>query len=419
MPEEIDCFLSYAREDKPLAERIFIRLRRHGIRVWMDKPPPPYTSEGLNLGVNWNEILQQQIEKARVFLPLFTATGVESGSYFEHELKTALRISSETSAPHDFIIPILNGGHVPELSVAGRTFAAFQWIDIETDGVNALLRHLLKSQPPSSSPNSATDLLILDVATVDQLIDAVGPNRIIRLAPGDYNLSTVKEISHGFMSIEPEFDGPQIIFHNLTNTEFCCEGKEAAHLYVEPRYTYPLYLSDCDGIRLRNLRFGHLPEPGECVGGVAKIVRSKTIDLNECDLYGCGTVGLDLDHAENVVVSNSSIRECNQAFATIASCRDVVLHNCNLHNNAINSGFAIEDSDNIRIVNTSIRDNTKNPYFEDSTPMVLSNRSTNVAVEGCQIMKSPFAEVVDPVQGIEVLTCEVYYCAAPRAIFTR
>ena len=29
MYEELDCFLSYAREDKPLAERIFLRLRRN------------------------------------------------------------------------------------------------------------------------------------------------------------------------------------------------------------------------------------------------------------------------------------------------------------------------------------------------------------------------------------------------------
>src|SRR5690349_4061901 len=393
MPEEIDCFLSYAREDKPLAERIFIRLRRHGIRVWMDKPPAPYISEGLNLGSNWDEILQKQIEKTRLFLPLFTATAVESGSYFEHELKTALRISSQTSDRHDFIIPILSGGHVPNLSVAGRSFAAFQWVDIEADGLNALLRHLLKSQPARTGLNSADDLLVLEVATVDQLIDAVGPNRIIRLAAGDYNLSNVKEISHGFMSIEPEFDGPQIIFHNLKNTEFCCDGHETAHLYVEPRYTYPLYLSDCEGIRLRNLRFGHSPEPGSCIGGVAKIVQSRTIDLSECDLYGCGTVGLNLDHAENVVVSNSLVRECNEAFATIESCRDVVLHNCILRNNEVNSGFTVENSDNIRIVNTLIRDNAKNPYFEDETPMVLSSRSTSVALEGCEIVKYPFARV--------------------------
>ena len=408
MPEELDCFLSYAREDKPLAERIFIRLRRHGIRVWMDKPPQPYTSEGLIPGTNWHEVIHMQIEKARLFLPLFTSTALESGGYFEHELRTALRICSETPDRPDFIIPILSGGQVPELSVAGRSFGAFQWVDIEADGLNALLRHLLTSQPTSPGLNPVDDLLTLDVATVDQLIDALGPNRIIRLSPGDYNLSKVRESSHEFMSIEPEFDGPQIILHNLRNTEFSCEGPNPAHLYVEPRYTYPLYLSDCEGVRLRNLRFGHLPEPGECIGGVAKIVRSRTIDLNECDLYGCGTVGLDLEQAENVLVSSSLIRDCNQAFATIEGCRDVVLHHCTLRNNAVNTGFTVSNSDNIRIVDTVIRDNTKNPYFAAETPMVLSSRSTSVALEGCQIMKYPFVQVVDPVQGIEILKCEVY-----------
>src|SRR5678815_1018946 len=209
MAEEVDCFLSYAREDKPLAERVFIRLRRHGIRVWMDKPPQPYTSEGIVFGANWHDVLQKQIEKARLFLPLFTATALEPGSYFEHELKMALRISSETPDRSDFIIPVLSGGEVPELSVDGRSFAAFQWIDIEADGLNALLRHVLKAQPASPNLDSADELLTLEVTTVDQLVDALGPNRIIKLAPGDYDLSKVKEVSHGFMSVEPEFDGPQ------------------------------------------------------------------------------------------------------------------------------------------------------------------------------------------------------------------
>jgi hypothetical protein len=408
MQAEVDCFLSYAREDKPLAERIFIRLRRHGIRVWMDKPPQPYAAEGIVLGADWHDVIQKSIENAHLFLPLFTATAVESGSYFEYELKMALRISSQTRERPDFIIPILSGGDIPELSIEGRSFAAFQWVDIEADGLNALLRHLLSRQPGSPDQKSAADGLTLDVATVEQLIDAVGPNRKIRLSPGEYNLSKVKEISNDFMSIEPEFDGPQIIFHHLKNTEFFCEGQEPAHLYVEPRYTYPLFLSNCERIRLRNLRFGHLPEPGECIGGVVKIVQSKTIDLNECDLYGCGTVGLDLEQAENVLVSNSLIRECNQAFASIQGCQDVVLHNCVVRNNAVASGFMFGNSDNVRIVNTVIRDNTPNPYFSAETPMVLSNRSTNVALEGCEIMKHPFVDVVDLVQGIEVLKCEVY-----------
>lgn len=407
MADELDCFLSYAREDKPLAERIFIRLRRNGIHVWMDKPPQPYAYEGLVPGANWNEVLQKQIRKAHSFLPLFTATAVATGSYFEHELRTALQICSETPDRSDFIIPILSGGHAPELSVAGRTFGAFQWVDIEADGLNALLRYLLRIYPGSSGEDSAVNALTLDVANIDQLVDAVGPNRVIRLAPGDYNLSKVRESSNEFMSIEPEFDGPQLVLQKLRNTEFCCDGPEPAHLYVEPRYTYPLYLSDCEGVRLRNLRFGHSPEAGQCVGGVVRISQSKTVDLNECDLYGCGTVGLLLQNSESVVVSNCVVRDCNDSFATIEKCRDVMLHHCTLRNNAVSNGFVITDSDNVRMADTVIRDNATNGYLAAATPMMLSSQSAGVALEGCHVERHPFAQVVDPAQGVEVLNCEV------------
>lgn len=407
MAEELDIFLSYDREDKPLAEKIFLRLRRHGIRVWMDKPPQPYAAEGIVPGASWNDVLQAQIRAARTFLPLFTETAVEAGSYFEHELKTALQISSEMPDRSNFVVPVLSGGKPPALSVAGRSFDAFQWVDIEADGLNALVRHLLKSQPTRSGPDAAAGLLELEVSTVDQLVDAVGPNRVIRLAPGDYNLSKVREGSHEFMSIEPEFDGPQLVFHSLKNLELFCDGPEPAHLYVEPRYVFALYLSRCESVRLRNLRFGHLPEPGECIGGVVRIGRSKSIDLNECDLYGCGTVGLQLEHSESVVVSNSLIRECNTGFVDIADCRDVVLHNCTFRHNAVSYGFQMTSSDNIRIANTVIRDNEKSEYLSEETPMVLSSQSTGVALEGCQITQYPFVQIVDPSQGVEILGCEV------------
>jgi hypothetical protein len=407
MSEELDCFLSYAREDKPLAERIFLRLRRNGIRVWMDKPPQPYASEGIVPGASWDDVLHEQIRKARSFLPLFTETAVETGSYFEHELRTALQISSETTDRPNFIVPVLSGGKLPELSVAGRSFDAFQWVDIEADGLNALLRHLLKSLPAPSSQGSVGETLTLEVATVDQFVDAIGPNRVIRLAPGDYNLSKVREGSHEFMSIVPEFDGPQLVFHSLKNTELYCDGPEPAHLYVEPRYVFPLYLSRCESVRLRNLRFGHSPEPGSCVGGVVRIERSKTIDLNECDLYGCGTVGLVLEHAESVVVANSLIRDCNEGFASIEDCRDVVLHHCTFRSNTVNSGFLVTSSDNIRIADTVIQDNAENEYLDAETPMVLSSQSTGVALEGCHITRYPFARIADPAQGVEVLNCEV------------
>ena len=407
MSDELDCFLSYAREDKALADRLFLRLRRHGFRVWMDKPPQPYVSEGIVPGANWHEVLHEQIRKARFFLALFTETALESGSYFEHELKTALRLYSDKSDHQTFIVQVLSYGAVPDLNVAGLCFSAFQWIDIEGDGLNALVCYLQRSLPLQSHENQTTGGLTLDVATVDQLMDALGPKRMLRLAPGDYNLSKVRQTSHEFMSVVPEFDGPQLIFHNLKDTVLCAKGPEPAHLYVEPRYTFPIYLSGCENVRITNLRIGHSPEQGECVGGVVKIERSTTVDLNECDIYGCGTVGIVVQHAENIVLSDCLISDCNQGFATIEDSRNVVFHHFTVSRNAVHSGFVIENSTNVRIVDSVIGDNTRNRFLETETPMVLSSRSAGVALEGCHIKRHPFGRIVDPAQSVEVLRCNL------------
>ncbi len=60
-----DCFLSYASEDRAVAEAIYERLEGAGFRVWFDKAR-------LSAGFRWHEEIEQACESSRVILPILS-----------------------------------------------------------------------------------------------------------------------------------------------------------------------------------------------------------------------------------------------------------------------------------------------------------------------------------------------------------
>jgi adenylate kinase family enzyme len=79
-------FISYAREDFEIAERIYSELKNAGIKVWMDK-------KNIFPGQNWNNAIQDAISKSRYFIALFYSNSVRKIGYIHSEFKYALEVS--------------------------------------------------------------------------------------------------------------------------------------------------------------------------------------------------------------------------------------------------------------------------------------------------------------------------------------
>lgn len=75
-------FISYAREDKQAAFRLYNDLKAAGLDPWLDK-------EELDMGQSWGTLFEQVIEKSRYFIALFSSTSVRSIGV-AHKLKFAL-----------------------------------------------------------------------------------------------------------------------------------------------------------------------------------------------------------------------------------------------------------------------------------------------------------------------------------------
>ena len=129
---------------------------------------------------------------------------------------------------------------------------------------------------------------------------------------------------------ESETDGRQLALVNMS--ELTITGGKNASIEVDPRYSYCLYFINCDHCEVRNLTIGHT-ELGTCSGGVIGVKGGRQNVVADCDLYGCGTYGLDLMETTDFGLLTSNIHDCTYGIIQMRSCMAVRFSNCDFFNN--------------------------------------------------------------------------------------
>ncbi|MBQ5466859.1 MAG: right-handed parallel beta-helix repeat-containing protein, partial [Muribaculaceae bacterium] len=139
----------------------------------------------------------------------------------------------------------------------------------------------------------------------------------------DYDHSQLSQFSTA--ASDYEFDGRMLTLmklHNLT-----IEGEKNAEIVVNPRYAHVLNFEKCKGIRIKNLTLGHTEE-GYCTGCVIGVSYSEDITIENCDLYGCGTYGIEARSTNGIEMKKSIIRDCSYGIMEIRDCKFVNFEKC-------------------------------------------------------------------------------------------
>ncbi|NBI67580.1 hypothetical protein D1646_12315 [Pseudoflavonifractor sp. 60] len=99
-------------------------------------------------------------------------------------------------------------------------------------------------------------------------------------------------------------------------------------------------LSKCKNITLSGLILGHDISPkDQCMAGVVQMSNSENIIIDNCDLFGCGLLGIST-YNSSLIVTNSTIRDCSKSILEI-SRGSATFKNCIFSNNG--HGFISED----------------------------------------------------------------------------
>lgn len=92
-------FISYAKEDKSLAEKLYNDLRQAGVSPWLD-------SVDLAPGQPWEKAIRTAISDSSYFLALLSSRSVRKRGFVQREIRYALNIAEERPENEIFIIPV-------------------------------------------------------------------------------------------------------------------------------------------------------------------------------------------------------------------------------------------------------------------------------------------------------------------------
>jgi len=117
-------FLSYARQDRSIAKKIFDDLVNKGIDVWLDE-------KALLPGQNWVYEITQAISDCNYFLAVLSSNSVSKKGYVQKELKMAVDILDEYPQDQIFIIPV----RVDDCKPTHDKLRYIHWADLFPDYV--------------------------------------------------------------------------------------------------------------------------------------------------------------------------------------------------------------------------------------------------------------------------------------------
>lgn len=242
------------------------------------------------------------------------------------------------------------------------------------------------------------EIFTITVETAQEFVDALGSNKKIILKPGVYNLSGVNQINKSDNSVVWKIvnDGKELNLNNISNLTI--EGMDTGkvEIKVTPRYAEIINFTGCSNINIKNIVAGHTPAPYECNAGVLGFNNSNDISIADSELYGCGSVGLDLHYVNRLNVSNCTIDHCSLRAIYIYKSEDITFTGSKIVNHEAYSNIVdLYSAKNVSFSGCEFSGNNK-----FSWSFIEAANNSNVLLDNCLFQNN--AKAVDAKFGNEI-----------------
>ena len=184
------------------------------------------------------------------------------------------------------------------------------------------------AQPGAAQPVITGTQTTVHVSTADEFLAALAPDTEIIVDADliDFSAASNYGKSGGdYYRWDDPFDGPELVIQNLSNLTVRGSGENATDkvLSCVPRYADVLTFENCSNIYVTHITLGHTQEPGSCMGGVLHFQNCQNVLAEDCDLYGCGTMGVNGDNSLDIQVYNCYIHDCSVSGVEFTECKNV------------------------------------------------------------------------------------------------
>lgn len=222
------------------------------------------------------------------------------------------------------------------------------------------------------------------VSTVQELAEAIQNRTKIILKEGTYNFSDLNcdSIKNPNIDWIESYEG--LVEYTVQNVQnLCIEAEEGARveLSTENSYARTLGFEDCHEITLRGLTCGHEVEPGYCTGSVIYLNRCSDIAIDNCNLYGSGTYGIEAYSIFGLTVDDTDIYECTYGLVWFSAAEVVTFNNCSFMTSEQYSMFSFIGCYSMDFYDCKI---IGNETKSEGSPFITCQESLGVDFENCQ-----------------------------------
>ncbi len=183
---------------------------------------------------------------------------------------------------------------------------------------------------PAADPSIPEGAVL--VSNVDELLAAIAPNTTIVLQAGEYDLSDAAdygaENQRGPYRWDLIYGGCELNIVDVTGLSLIGQGEVT--ILAKPRYAEVIRFTDCWNLHLEGLTLGHTQEAGPCSAGVMGLDNCEDVTVENCRLFGCGSMGVSARYCDSVFVRNTRIDSCSIGAVEANGCRDFRLEDCQL-----------------------------------------------------------------------------------------
>jgi TolB-like protein len=255
-------------------------------------------------------------------------------------------------------------------------------------------------EPGKEVDTVAADSQFVTVDNVGDFLKAIESDAVIKLESGVYNISGGYRYQNKHIHWEDNYDGLYPVVRSLSNLHMI--GLGDVRIVIDPAYGWVMEFTTSTGISFDNITFGHT-EPGYCAGGVLRFYVCDTIDIENCTLYGSGTVGIEFEKTGNVIFNNSTIKECTYGLMDMIDASNIRFTNSRF----IDTGefTLIGLSGNTRDVSFHSCDFVNN---NGQTFISVSPECKAIELNGCLFEKNRVAQFVNNRTLITIHECQFH-----------
>ncbi len=238
-----------------------------------------------------------------------------------------------------------------EAALRAVSLSGAEWTDAD---LQAMQRQDVPYEAPAATPDTAEtpadgQMRTVQASNMDEFLAAIASDTTVYLADGVYSLSDASDygtLGQDAYYWQENYDGPGLVISGVSNFHIVGGGADKVSINAVPRYADVITLDSCDNVSITGVTLGHFEKPGECSGGVLRLVQSRSIAVSGCGLYGCGILGVNAEECEAVTVENTEIYDCSQGAAYLYACNGVAFTGCSIHDCG-EPEFSVSECENV------------------------------------------------------------------------